>query len=133
MRHAATADNESGSIPDARNGPGLSQSGLGAARALAHTVRPHIARPHVLVITSPAVRAQETASIVTGVPYPIIEHRISEIDIGVSGTRDPELIAFLHRRLSRVSWNLGGGPPPDTARGVGVGRPPRHQPRRGPP
>ena len=24
-------------------------------------------------------------------------------------------------RLSRVSWNLSGGPPPDTARGVGVG------------
>jgi hydroxylamine reductase len=29
-------------------------------------------------------------------------------------------------RLSRVSWNLSGGPPPDTAHGVGVGRPPRH-------
>jgi len=28
--------------------------------------------------------------------------------------------------LSRVSWNLSGGPPPDTARGVGVGHPPRH-------
>ena len=25
-------------------------------------------------------------------------------------------------RLSRVSWNLSGGPPPDTDRGVGVGR-----------
>src|SRR5450759_1084847 len=32
----------------------------------------------------------------------------------------------LRRRLSRVSWNLSGGPPPDTAHGVGVGRPPRH-------
>ena len=35
-----------------------------------------------------------------------------------------ELIARL--RLSRVSWNLSGGPPPDTARGVGVGRPLKH-------
>ncbi len=32
----------------------------------------------------------------------------------------------LLQRLSRVSWNLSGGPPPDTARGVGVGHPPRH-------
>jgi len=32
-----------------------------------------------------------------------------------------------HRaRLSRVSWNLSGGPPPDTAVEVGVGHPPRH-------
>src|SRR5665647_1773172 len=30
------------------------------------------------------------------------------------------------KRLSRVSWNLSGGPPPDTARGVGVGHPQRH-------
>ena len=32
----------------------------------------------------------------------------------------------LLRRLSRVSWNLSGGPPPDTARGGGVGRPLKH-------
>jgi hypothetical protein len=25
-------------------------------------------------------------------------------------------------RLSRVSWNLSGGPPPEACRGVGVGR-----------
>src|SRR5665647_2940317 len=35
-----------------------------------------------------------------------------------------------HWAYSRVSWNLGGGPPPDTGLAVGVGRPPS-RPRTG--
>ncbi len=67
---------------------------------------------------------------ISGVGLLAHDRRMHEVMIR---TRLPLHVGRQTSRLSRVSWNLGGGPPLDTARGVGVGRPPKTPPRRGPP
>ena len=61
---------------------------------------------------------------------------VDRLDLGDDGQPCLEVtmsVDPMGRRLPRVSWILSGGPPPDTALGVGVGCPPKTHQERGPP
>ena len=100
-----------------RSDPPLDAAGLAAARSLAAALAPTLARD-VLIVTSPARRARETAAALAaaaGVVDVEVDERWQEADFGIAEGRtfeelaalEPDLAAALARGVTDIDWPGG--------------------------
>lgn len=115
VRHAPTS--WSGRRYCGRSDPPLSAAGREAAASLAAALAPGLARD-VVIVTSPARRARQTAAAIAaaaGVRDLEIDERWRETDFGIAEGRtfdelaalEPDLTAALLRGTSDVDWPAG--------------------------
>jgi broad specificity phosphatase PhoE len=115
VRHGAT--DWSGHRYCGRSDPPMNAAGRAAARELAVRLAPTLARD-VLIVTSPARRARETAEAISaaaGVDRVDIDERWWEVDCGIAEGRTfddlvkmrPELAAALARGDTHIDWPGG--------------------------
>ena len=124
VRHARTS--WSGRRYCGRSDPALDAVGRRAAAALADALAPTLA-PAVLIVSSPARRARQTADALAraaGVDRVEIDERWWEVDCGVAdgrtfdelATLEPELTAALARGDAQIDWPGGETAPEFGAR-----------------
>jgi broad specificity phosphatase PhoE len=100
-----------------RSDPPLDAAGLEAARTLAASLAPTLSRD-VLIVTSPARRARQTAAalaVASGVVDVEVDERWREADFGIAEGRtfdelaalEPNLAAALARGVTDIDWPGG--------------------------
>lgn len=100
-----------------RSDPALDATGRAAARSLAAALAPTLAR-EVLIVTSPARRARETAAALAAAVRVVdieVDERWHEADFGIAEGRtfdelaalEPDLAAALARGVTDVDWPGG--------------------------
>jgi broad specificity phosphatase PhoE len=100
-----------------RSDPPLDAAGLAAAKSLAAVLAPTLARD-VLIVTSPARRARETAAALAAAARVVeveVDERWEEADFGIAEGRtfeelasiEPDLAAALARGVTDIDWPGG--------------------------
>lgn len=105
IRHGETIDNVNGVISDSFSGPSLTRTGILATMEKIATIKSYIDINNSLILSSPATRALETASLIAGDSKIIVCNELSEVSIGVPGTHNDIMITYL--RSLHSDWNLG--------------------------
>jgi phosphoglycerate mutase family protein len=105
IRHGETIDNVNGVISDSFSGPSLTSTGILATMEKIATIKSYIDVNNSLILSSPATRALETASLIAVDSKIIVCNELSEVSIGVPGTDNDVMISYL--RSLHSDWNLG--------------------------